>query len=300
MIRRIKHAINKRRRAVRSLEIGIHDLIKVQRETLRLQLLSQPRHQEQKRLIPHGFKVFSQYEEDGILAEIFKRIGNGDRTFVEIGTGNGTETNSTFLLMQGWSGAWIEASQADMEYARRFSEYYPVKTVNSFVTRENVDGIVRAQVPSGQELSLLSIDVDYNDYWLWEAVTVQPRAVIIEYNATIPPTVAATVAYDPNAAWQGSAYFGASLAALEALGRKKGYALVGCTLEGLNAFFVRDDLVGEHFCAPFTAQNYYEPPRYWLAPPAGHFAGFGKWELIDFPEPDVVVASSEFRRSTYR
>jgi hypothetical protein len=52
--------------------------------------------------------------------------------------------------------------------------------------------------------------------------------------------------------------------------RKLGYALVGCELCGTNAFFVRTDLVGEHFCAPFTAENHYEPPRYWLARRDGH------------------------------
>jgi len=70
---------------------------------------------------------------------------------------------------------------------------------------------------------------------------------------------------------------GASLGALETLGREKGYSLVGCSLAGVNAFFARDDLVGDKFCAPFTAENYYEPPRYDLAGPFRHRAGIGRW-----------------------
>ena len=75
--------------------------------------------------------------------------------------------------------------------------------------------------------------------------------------------------------WDGSNFSGASLGALAALGHEKGYALVGCSLAGVNAFFVREDLVGESFCAPFSAENHYEPPRYFLYHRPGHRRGWG-------------------------
>jgi hypothetical protein len=113
------------------------------------------------------------------------------------------------------------------------------------------------------EIDLLSIDIDYNDYWVWKAVDVaNPRVVVIEYNAALRPPMSLVVPYDPTRSWDGSNYFGASLEALVRLGRTKGYRIVGCNFSGANAFFVRDDLCADHFLDPPTAEEHYEPPRY--------------------------------------
>ena len=149
--------------------------------------------------------------------------------------------------------------------------------VERYVTVENADALI-SELADGEELDLLSIDVDTIDYWLWQAIrTVRPRLVVIEYNAAWPPHIRKTVAHDPAMVWDGSNFMGASLGALAALGAEKGYCLVGCSLAGVNAFFVREDLVADKFCAPFTAENHYEPPRYDLAGSFGHRAGMGRW-----------------------
>ncbi len=70
------------------------------------------------------------------------------------------------------------------------------------------------------------------------------------------------IPYDPKGMWDGTSHTGASLKALGELGARKGYSLVGCNISGVNAFFVRDDLLGDHFAAPYTAENHYEPSRY--------------------------------------
>ena len=57
--------------------------------------------------------------------------------------------------------------------------------------------------------------------------------------------------------------------------------MVGCNYTGVTAFFVRDDLVGDHFAAPFTAENHYEPPRYFVRMPNGHAPGFGPVVLTE-------------------
>ncbi len=86
---------------------------------------------------------------------------------------------------------------------------------------------------------------------------------MVEYNAGIPPTMSWVIPYEPNG--YGRNLFGsgngASLKALEELGAKKGYKFVGCNLCGVNSFFVRNDLVGDHFAAPYTAENHFEPFR---------------------------------------
>jgi hypothetical protein len=89
------------------------------------------------------------------------------------------------------------------------------------------------------------------------------------------------MAYNPEWSWRGDSYYGASLKALEKLGVDKGYRLVGCSLSGVNAFFVRDDLCGDHFHAPYTAEEHYEPPRYFLCRTlAGHPPGFGPYVTV--------------------
>ena len=239
-------------------------------------LAASPRFHEPKRLLASAYKVYSQGPEDGMIDEVFRRIGAGARRFVEFGVENGLECNSAFLLVQGWSGAWIEGSSRHAGKARKNFKGYPVEVVNDFVTVENADALI-ARLAGEGELDLLSIDIDFNDYWVWQAITtVRPRLLVIEYNATLPPHLRKTVPYAPEGGWTGN-YFGASLGALEALGRDKGYSLVGCSPSGVNAFFVRDDLVGDHFCAPFTAVNHYEPPRYGLVGPSGHNPGMGPW-----------------------
>jgi hypothetical protein len=97
---------------------------------------------------------------------------------------------------------------------------------------------------------LLSIDIDGNDYWTWEAITVvNPTIVVIEYNARFGASRSVTVPYRADfvrsRAHYSMIYYGASLTALWALGRRKGYSLVGCNSAGNNAFFVRQDLLGD-------------------------------------------------------
>jgi hypothetical protein len=271
----------------RKLRAGADAAIRTERLLQRMhqtQILAQiaetPRFKDPLRLLGSGYKVFSQNQEDGMIAEVFRRIGTTSQRFIEFGVEDGLECNSAFLLMQGWRGAWIEGSDRNAVKARAAFGAYPVAIVGRYITVENADALI-AELAKGEELDLLSIDVDSIDYWLWQAITtVKPRLVVIEYNATWPPSVCKTVAHDPARGWDGSNFYGASLGALEALGRAKGYCLVGCSLAGVNAFFVREDLVGDWFCAPFTAENHYEPPRYDLAASFGHRAGMGPWEDV--------------------
>jgi hypothetical protein len=218
--------------------------------------------------------VFSQNGEDGIISEIFNRIGITNKYFIEFGVENGLECNSTNLLYKGWSGLWIEGSnQFSKQVTERFKDLMDagrLNVQNEFITAENIQSLFdKANVPA--EPDLLSIDIDYNDYNVWKAITkCKPRVVIIEYNSVFRPNTHFVVKYDPKRIWDKTSYFGASLLALEQLGTEKGYCLVGCVFSGSNAFFVREDLVGDLFEAPYTAENLYEPNRDFLYYRAGH------------------------------
>jgi hypothetical protein len=97
---------------------------------------------------------------------------------------------------------------------------------------------------------------------------------VIEYNSTFPPQVEWVKAYNPAWMWDGTTAFSASLKSLEKLGASKGYALVGCDFRGVNAFFVHQEVIaasgGDRFYAPFTAEEQYEEPKYFLRRIGGH------------------------------
>jgi hypothetical protein len=263
----------------------------------RQKLLTSPRNTDERRLLKFGYRVYSQSDEDGILHEIFRRVGEGNRTFLEIGTGDGLENNTLFLLVQGWRGSWVEASARRVTAARRklapLIETERLRVEQHVVTVADVDETIRSLAPSPQ-IDLLSVDIDGNDYHILRAIrSVVPRVIVVEYNAKFPPDVPWVMEYDKAHRWDGSDYFGSSLRALEILLSERGYCLVACNLLGCNAFFVRNDLVSDPpFCSPFTAENHYEPARYFLLPAydLGFPAGFGPFQMLDLQKsPSLPV-----------
>lgn len=202
-------------------------------------------------------------DEDGIIQEIFNRIGTTDKKFIEFGVQDGLECNSHYLLHKGWSGLWIEGSQKSVEQInikfRPVIQSGQLKVKNAFITRDNINELFTQENFSG-EIDLLSIDIDGNDFYVWQAIKViKPRVVIIEYNGKFPPDLDWKMAYDAKHTWDGSDWQGASLKALEILGRELGYQLAGTNLNGVNAFFVRQDLADDKFITPATAENLYNP-----------------------------------------
>jgi len=245
-----------------------------------------PKYDNPKKLNRYEFKVFSQAGEDGIISEIFNRIGTTNKFFVEFGVGNGLENNSAYLLVKGWQGYWIEGSDRFCQSIRQSFEdliaNQQLTLKNTFITAANIEDLFReGNVPT--ELDLLSIDIDGNDYWVWQAITnYRPRVVILEYNAIYPPESSWVMQYNPSHQWKYNSHMGSSLKALEKLGHQKGYKLVACSFSGVNAFFVREDLLADHFCSPFSAENHYEPARYFLcSQKAGHPRAFGKFKTIE-------------------
>jgi len=214
-------------------------------------------------------KVYSQGGEDGLLLYIFSQIGAASRCFVEFGIGDGRQCNTANLSINfGWEGLLMECDQQKADTARQFyaeklAQRAPsVQIAHCLVTAENINQILAHHGLIG-EIDLLSIDIDGNDYWVWKAITtVQPRVVLVEYNASLGTEEALTVKYDPNfdrfAKHPSGYYHGASLAAFATLARSKGYYLVGCNSEGVNAFFVRED-VGRQKLRALSVQEAYFP-----------------------------------------
>lgn len=233
-----------------------------------------PRYKDPLRLTGFSFQVCSQNGEDGMIHEIFNRIGVTSKTFVEIGVGDGIENNTVFLLSQGWKGFWVDGKASFVKKLSKKNMHndMSLKYMVTFITKDNIQDILSSmKVPN--EFDLLSIDIDLNTYYVWEAMNnYRPRVVVIEYNSAIPPDIDWKVQYKANHTWDLTINYGASLKAYELLGKRLGYNLVGCDITGNNAFFVRDDLVNNKFAEPFTSENHYEQARFELVCKRGHQA----------------------------
>ncbi|MDO1585581.1 hypothetical protein [Rhizobium oryzicola] len=232
------------------------------------------RYADEKRIAAAYGQVYSQNNEDGIIAEIFRRIGTESKTFIEVAAGDGIENTTRLLVETGWRGLWVEAGDAEADCIRHLMRT-PLTTgqltfVNEKVTLDNIEAMVR---DSGYVTpDYISVDIDYNTSHIWRKLAqFRPRLFCIEYNGHFPPSMSFEVPYREDKVWTGTNRFGASLKALEEIGRENGYQLVGCDVFGVNAFFVREDLCSEAlFAAPFTAENHYEPPRFGAVRARGH------------------------------
>jgi hypothetical protein len=219
-----------------------------------------------------GFRVFSQYDEDGILLYLFALLGTPCRTAVEICAGDGIECNAANLIINhGWHALLFDANPENIARGRRFyarcrdTALTPPTFVPAWVEPDNINALLEANGYSG-EIDLLTLDLDGMDYWVWQAITsLRPRVVVTEYQGGWEADRSLTLPYRPQfSSWalsQGRwGIEGASLLALTKLGAQKGYRLVGGNRNDTNAFFVRNDL-GADFLPEVSVASCLQTPR---------------------------------------
>lgn len=215
-------------------------------------------------------RIYSQQGEDGIIARIFELIGTDTKFAVDIGAYDGRITSNVMALEdQGWTALKLEGSEiADTEEAKRNG----VK--KHWVTPENVTELMQTyEVPNN--FDFLSLDIDSIDYHVLKVLldsNYSPRAMVTEYNGSYGPVLPVIVRYpvDPGKLW--GDYYGASLAAFYYLLKEHGYRLVYCENEGVNAFWVRDDLATKDLPS-LTPSEAYKPPQYGMKDKYGNFYG---------------------------
>lgn len=226
-----------------------------------------------------GFKVFSQFEEDGILLYLFSIIGEGSKTFIEIGANDGINSNCSNLAVHfGWTGLFFEGDPQLIKRGRKFysripTPWHPKPTfVQAIIKRENINQLIRENGLSG-DMELLSIDIDGNDYWVWDAIdVVRPKVVVIETHTEFGLNNI-VVPYDPSYMFPGKhpVYHGASVIAMNKLAEKKGYRLVAASDLGINQIFLRNDLATDEIPAIDPASTLWHPHT---------IAGFKSFEAI--------------------
>ena len=285
----IRHGLrSKQTKQLRALQA---DLESLQGASQRQLLLSAGPECQRVRQLPHAtplahteFRVFSQWGEDGILQFLTSHLPITEDVFIEFGVEDYLESNTRFLLLKnGWRGLVLDGSEANIEKIRQNRDFWrhDLQARCAFITPANINDLIREAGLHG-DIGLLSIDIDGNDYHVLKAIrSVRPRVLVIEYNGKFPPPMDLVPPYDADRNWDGSDYAGASLQAIANLAARRGYRLVGTNLTGVNAFFVREDLCGVHFLEPATAEEHYEPPRYFLtAISAGHRPALGPYVAV--------------------
>ncbi len=230
----------------------------------------------------HGFKVYSQCDEDGIVQHLLGRLPEAQRagTFIEVGCGFGLENNTHHLLLSGYRGVWVDADAENISAIRSSLTPYvdhsdsPLRLLHRFVDRDNIVELIDESCAwlGTQTVDFFSLDIDGNDLWVAEAASrhFQPAVLCVEYNAKFRPPLAVSVSYDPDYVWGESGdYVGASLSAF--VRHLSNYRLVCCGISGVNAFFVREDLAAHYPSAAYSQEMLFRPMRHGFTErPSGH------------------------------
>jgi len=206
-----------------------------------------------------GFRVYSQFEEDGIILYVLALIGFGNRRVVEMCSGDGTECMATNLILNhGFEGFLFDGRKENVKRGVTFFEerkdsfLLPPRFQHAWITMENVNQLLHEAGATG-EVDLLSLDLDGNDYWIWKAIEeIRPRLCVFETHDIIPSPLSLTIKYDPDFyCWDKpdplKDYRSASLRAMVHLSKDKGYRLIGAHRYGFNVFFLRNDLAPRLF-----------------------------------------------------
>ncbi len=197
------------------------------------------------------FQIYSQWGEDGIIEYLIQKIEKEKcipNIFIELGVENYTESNTRFLLKnRNWTGLVVDGSGENVKYIKSDPAYwrYDLTALEKFITAENIDKTI-AECGFAGDIGLLSIDLDGNDYYIWDAIkSITPILVVCEYNALFGDRHELTVPYKADfirgKEHYSNLYFGASIRALIKKGVEKGYCFLGSCSNGVNAFFVRND-----------------------------------------------------------
>jgi hypothetical protein len=196
-------------------------------------------------------RVFSQFGDDGIIQYLISHLPLVD-TFVEFGVADYRESNTRFLLVHdNWRGLVMDASAENVNriLADDVAWRHALSARAAFITRDNINDLLKLFGFEGR-IGILHIDIDGNDYWIWEAIEViEPEVVIVEYNAVFGASHRISVPYDPefrrelaHFSWL---FCGASLPAFTHLGGTRGYRFIGCNSAGNNAYFVKQELADD-------------------------------------------------------
>jgi hypothetical protein len=243
----------------------------------------------------YEIKIFSQWGEDGIIQHLIEHIDIKNKTFIEFGVENFSESNCRFLMMNNnWSGFVIDGNKNNIKDLK--SSYYfwkyELTAISEFITKENINDLLDIS-NFDKDLGILSIDIDGNDYYILDAIKkYKPRILITEFNSNFDFNEAISVPYDKNFyrfdKCSSGIYWGASLKAFIYLAAKKGYKFIGTNTSACNAFFVKNEFVPDHL-KNIDEESFYNNSKYRETRDKN-----GKLNYLNFEERKNVLKGLEF------
>ncbi len=216
------------------------------------------------------FSGFSQNGEDGILDVLRRKLSSTNRYFVEIGSADGMQNNSSWLvLVEQYAGLMVEGNPHLVERAKRLIPHYSLgaECVNMFVTSESIRELKSLALYTDPDV--FSLDIDGVDYYVARAVFdagFRPKILVVEYNSVFGPDKSMTVPYKEDFSYGREhptrLYYGVSLSAWRKFFGDLGYRFVTVDSKGVNAFFIDPQFFDGEFLKglnglPF-AENLYQ------------------------------------------
>ncbi len=186
-----------------------------------------------KKLSDYAYNVYSQFGEDGIIEKIFEILDPSSRACIEVGAWDGFyNSNTANLWTNGWKSILIEADESKyLSLVKNVKKYncHCIKAFVSYQKHNTLENILKQERIS-EDIDFLSIDVDGDDYYIFESLKkLKPRLITCEFNPTIP--------FHMDLVSEKGNFFGCSALSLIKLAEKKNYRLVAMT--DTNCFFVR-------------------------------------------------------------
>ncbi|PPR44674.1 MAG: hypothetical protein CFH16_00528 [Alphaproteobacteria bacterium MarineAlpha5_Bin6] len=215
-----------------------------------------------------GYRVYSQNDEDGIINSIFNDIGFDKKIFVEIGVGNGVENNTHNLILQDWTGVWIDSNTSSLKKIENKLNNNKLILENKKITPDNINETISYTLKNlfndtSFNVDFLSIDIDSFDIFCIEKLNIiNPRLICIEYNSKFPPPINISINPNKNFEWNHDDYNGASLFFINNKLNQKGYKLVSTNITGVNAFFVADKYYNKCKTKNQNLEQLYMPSNY--------------------------------------
>lgn len=223
-------------------------------------------------LTTHARRYWSQSDEDGILTEIFRRLGRREPGFfIEFGVGDGRENNTVALLARGWSGVWVGNEELVFDPVENGRLTY----IKRWIDADNV--VLTAELAllsaSGRPLDLVSFDLDGNDYHLVRLLLesgIRPAVWVCEYNGRFPVGSRWVMPYSRQQSWLGDDYYGASISSMADLLAAYEYFPVACSVQGANLFAVTEEARSNFDDIPTDLEALYQPPFHHIPRRWGH------------------------------
>ena len=251
----MKNLVNRFRKKIRDL-LDSNSLVESERQKLLMgKILSNQIKNEEfqvKSLKDVEFSIFSQFGDDGIIQWLIQNLEIPHKTFIEFGVEDFSESNSRFLMMNdNWSGFVMDGSELNIKNLKSSYYYWKYELASKavFINKDNINDLIQEQ-EFNREVGLLHIDIDGNDYYIWDEINViEPIIVIAEFNGIFGKDRPLSVIYDKNFIRNNFHYsnllFGSSIKSLYQLAEEKGYSFIGCNSGGNNAYFVRTDKLND-------------------------------------------------------